>query len=184
MKQKRIIIILPIVLILIAVIFKGYYAIKQESIIQYDTIIPDDVNFIDAEKSPNFYYTLSINVNKIKKEEYNSLQYNLKIEPKRNDVVYNKVIATAFLDKNMIDILAIKSSLVFGTDISENILINANDPKNKGLIIGRTTWISNRTEKEKVMIGIKKPIKLKVKWEDGEEYVILNSDNMVINMYD
>ncbi|KRQ87559.1 hypothetical protein ABG79_00360 [Caloramator mitchellensis] len=186
MKNKVLVSVISVILILLVVIlYKINFNKNAIKPLIYDAQLPENVEFIDSIKSKNFYYKVDILINKIKTKDssnYTSLQYIVTIEPKNNQP-YRDILVTVFIDKLIFDMMAVKSYPYFGNDITDKQEINTNSKNNKGLIIGRTTWLYKDTYVEKIRNGFKKGVKIKVKWDNGFEYVLIPYKNIKIEVF-
>lgn len=175
-KQKYLLVIIIMLLLLLIISFVKSY---NKSSLSIDTPIPDKKEFQNSTKSNNFYYNAKLILNGIKKYETNiSLQYNISIEPKNNKT-YRKVIATAFINEEIQDILTVKTRKSFSVDVNEDIIID-NSGNNNGLELGLVTWLDKGLNKEDLINKVRKPIKLHVSWKGGEEYIYIPKEKIEV----
>lgn len=147
----------------------------------FDFVLPNDANFIESDKSTRFKYKAEVIINGIKDKtkQYTSLQVKVQIEPKGN-LKFKKVYASIFLPKSYLNILKVKSFTEFGLLVDDAVDIDINDQNaSKGLIIQRSTWIDNNYPADIEEI-LKKDLKIKVAWKEGDEYSIFSGKNITI----
>lgn len=145
----------------------------------YDSDIPKGTIFIDCDESKNFTYEAEIIVGRLDgNEAYQSLQYRIKITPK-TDLIYENVRATGFIHEELKDIIEVDTYMVFGTTRTNGVTINKNDKAHKGLIIGRTTWIPNNINADKLDYYLTKTVRVKTIWNTGQEYVSITPENFI-----
>lgn len=97
------------------------------------------------------------------------LTYEVGITPKNKKVVYQNVIATASLDKSMMNYIVSNNFLFFGTDMSKPITID--NKKNTGIDISYSPFIKKDYNKNQLINYLKLPLLLKISWKDNVEYV-------------
>lgn len=180
MVKKRYLLIIVIIFIISLIFIK--YSNETNEIdkpsIELDARIPENQSFKDCTNSDNFNYKAKIILNDIIKYENKiSLRYNIDIESKNNNT-YKNVMATSFIDEKLLKLLAVRTRTSFGSNSEENIIIDNKD--NKGLVIGLTTWLNKELSEEKLINQVKNPIKLKVTWDGGEEYVYIPKEKIEV----
>lgn len=148
----------------------------------YDTYIPENAVFIDSQQSKDFLYEANIIVNALNgNDEYQSLQFRVKITP-RTEKIYTNVRATGFIDYSMKNIMPVNTYLVFGTKKSKGYTLNKNNKDQKGLIIGRTTWICRDVPTKELMNYLNKDILIKLSWENHTEFVKIKPEDITIKL--
>jgi hypothetical protein len=182
MKKTEYIFSILIFIVLISVL--GCSNTKLTKDITYDVNFSND-NVIKSNDSLNFNYTCDINVNKLPKELGNtSINYQISVIIKDDDSIYENVIVTCKLNESIKDILLIKTRDYFGVDLDDNINLNAS---NKGIITGVTTWIDSSDKeliKKDITAILNENLLVKTKWNGGEEYVEVSSENINITWFE
>lgn len=180
--MKRNIIIFVIALTSIIILFSSL--LKQENSVAttFDTHISKDAEFEDAEQSDNFIIEATIIITEDKNSSAPLLNYDVLIKSKYKVPIKN-LRATAFLNTEIIPYIA-SPLTVFGN--SEDTMVNlVNGETPYGLSISRTTNIINYsdlsdTEREHLLGILKNPIRLKLTFDSGQEYLEINSSNIFI----
>ncbi|AEF17987.1 hypothetical protein Thexy_1968 [Thermoanaerobacterium xylanolyticum LX-11] len=118
--------------------------------------------------------------------EFTPLNYNIRIENISKEKL-NNIKIVVFLDKGL-EPYIISGLVYFGTPIQQRIDLNAPNTKKKDncIDVSRSAWLPNLSqidadERQKILDSIKKPIKLIIKWDGGEEDLLLQ--NFDIKMY-
>lgn len=158
--------IIILTLILLGIIFiMGIDIYHKEMTIHFDETISSDAQFIDSTESERFMYNTQVILNGIKVDNgLKSVQFRIQIEPKNHEI-YQEVEATAFLDPAIKSALVTQSFLTFGSDFSLKPTIGT--PDSKGIIMQRSTWTQPDKSEEILISELKRPIKVKVKWNGG-----------------
>jgi len=147
----------------------------------YDDYIPDEAIFIDSSESEKFTYEAIIIVNGFEdKDDYQSLQYQIKITSKTDDI-YENFRATGFIPDEMKNIMEINTYMVFGSAGENGTIINRHNGQ-QGLIIARTTWIPKNIDLDKLKSALKKTLRVKTIWDNGSEYVNIKNDDLKIQI--
>ena len=176
-----------IVILSVAILFFVLKIIDRQMMFQdqpapgFDFIIPDNADFIESDKSNRFKYDIEVIINGIKgkTDQYTSLQIEVTIEPKDNQL-FKEVYASIFLPKSYLNIMIVQSFTEFGLLIDDAVDISADAPNtSKGLIVQRATWIDNDYPDDIEEI-LKQDIKIKVCWKEGVEYSIFSGKNIAI----
>ena len=204
-KNKRIIILCLIVVVVLSLfIYYDYYSYKKShfQIYLYQTNDAPDLNYMT--KSKHFKINTTIEIGKKLQisnnnstitrnlkdmqdsNKYTSLRYSIKIE-NISDKVLKNVKIIAFLDKSL-EPYIFSGLLYFGTPIQQRIDLNVPNTKKKDncIDVSRSTLLPNISqidadERQKILNLIKKPIKLIIKWDSGEEDLLLQ--NFDLKMY-
>lgn len=177
MKKFFLILSIGVLVAVLIYISRGYSAndLSISSDIKYNESLPKNVIYIDSSTSEHFTYDMLVKLSKKKDETgFLRLWYNLKIIPK-NQIIYNNINVTGFLDESMRDIIMPQTFLGFGTDVDDKISIGKDS---KGLETARVTYISDSLGLDEITKRLKKEIKVKVIWDSGEEYVIIPSSSI------
>ncbi|MEG6567785.1 hypothetical protein V6B95_12595 [Thermoanaerobacterium saccharolyticum] len=204
-KNKCIIIFGFIVAVVLSLfIYYDYYSYKKShfQIYLYQTNDAPNLNYTNESKHFKINTTIEIgkklqisnNNSTITKNlkdmqdsnKYTSLRYSIKIE-NISDKVLKNVKIIAFLDKSL-EPYIFSGLLYFGTPIQQRIDLNYPNYKMKDntIYVGASSWLPNLSqidadERQKILDSIKKPIKLIIKWDGGEEDLLLQ--NFDIKMY-
>ncbi|KGG79446.1 hypothetical protein Y919_12020 [Caloranaerobacter azorensis H53214] len=181
MKVKYLFVELIAILLLILVVGCNKVQIANKGPLSiYDIYIPEKAVFIDSKQSKDFLYEATIVVNAIKgNDKYQSLQFRVKITPKTGKT-YTNVRATGFIDPSMKNIMPVNTYLVFGTQKLKGYTLNKNSRDQKGLIIGRTTWISRNMNIKYLINFLSKDILIKLTWENHTEFVKIKPEDITI----
>lgn len=151
------------------------------STITYNTDFKENANFIDSKKSDDFIYHCKIEVNKIPEQQNcTSLSYEITVLPKKADKEYSQINLTCKLNDSIKEFLLIKRRDYFGTDIGDKLLI---DRENKGIVTSVLSWINmsnSELDKEKFSGLLEEPLQVLMKWNDGEEYIIIEKENIEV----
>ena len=186
-------------------IYYDYYSYKKShfQIYLYQTNDAPDLNY--TTKSKHFKINTTIEIGKntdaldknssdssgdIQKtqdsNEFTTLNYNIRVENISKKKL-NNIKIVAFLDKGL-EPYIVSGLLYFGTPIQQRIDLNVPNTKKKDncIDVSRSTLLPNISqidvdERQKILDSIKKPIKLIIKWDDGEEDLILH--DMDVKMY-
>ncbi|GAV25304.1 hypothetical protein ciss_12370 [Carboxydothermus islandicus] len=173
--KKKLFLGLSAFILCIIVLTTFYFTVykKFKSLIPanpYDLEIEKNAVFIPAKNSINFDYKAKILIfYKNPKEDLVMLQHLIEISPKTKET-YKNVSCTVFLDKSLRKWI-LSGPLYFGTDRSQNITINYKT--NPGLNLSYINHIGKDFDKNMLVDDLKKPIKIKIKWQNGTEYVEL-----------
>ncbi|MDI3309957.1 MAG: hypothetical protein QJR05_00775 [Thermoanaerobacterium sp.] len=204
-KIKRIIIFGFITAVVLSLfIYYDYYGYKKShfQIYLYQTNDAPDLNY--TTKSKHFKINTTIEIGKKLQisnnnstitrnlkdmqdsNEFTSLNYTVRVENISKKKL-NNIKIVAFLDKGL-EPYIVSGLLYFGTPIQQKIDLNVPNTKKKDncIDVSRSAWLPNISqidadERQKILDSIKKPIKLIIKWDDGEEDLLLQ--NFDIKMY-
>ncbi|MBE3591733.1 MAG: hypothetical protein IMW84_02310 [Thermoanaerobacter sp.] len=202
-KKRIIFYVLLIAVILGAFVGYDYYNYNRSHLFLYNTNKAPDLNY--STHSNNFKIYTLIEVGKKyqfsgnetsewaknakeaqESNKYTSLQYKIIIE-NISDKVIRDFKAQAFVDEGL-EPYIMSGILYFGTLNQQKINLNVknNDKMDYMTEIDRLTWLPNINQidvkdREKILEAIKKPIKLIIKWRDGEEYLLL--ENAEVKIY-
>ncbi|PHO07973.1 hypothetical protein BFT35_02655 [Thermoanaerobacterium thermosaccharolyticum] len=205
MKNKRIIIFGFIIAVVLSLfIYYDYYSYNKSHFQVYLYQTNDAPNLDYTTKSKHFKVNTTIEIGKnnntktngidstgnIQKtqdsNEFTSLIYTIRVENISKKKL-NNIKIVAFLDKGL-EPYIFSELLYFGTPIQQRIDLNVPNTKKKDncIDVSRSTWLPNLSqidadERQKVLDSIKKPIKLIIKWDGGEEDLLLQ--NFDIKMY-
>ncbi|MBP2071271.1 hypothetical protein [Thermoanaerobacterium butyriciformans] len=203
-KNKRIIILCLIAVVALSLfVYYDYYSYNKShfQIYLYQTNDAPNLNY--TTKSKHFKINTTIEIGKklqisnnnstITKNlkdmqdsnKYTSLRYSIKIE-NISDKVLKNVKIIAFLDRSL-EPYIFSGLLYFGTPIQQRIDLNVPNTKEKDncIDVSRSTWLPNLSqidadERQKILDSIKKPIKLIIKWDGGEEDLMLQNFDIKI----
>ncbi|AST56941.1 hypothetical protein Thert_00793 [Thermoanaerobacterium thermosaccharolyticum] len=204
-KNKRIIILCLIAVVVLSLfIYYDYYSYNKSHFQVYLYQTNDAPNLDYTTKSKHFKVNTTIEIGKnnntktngidstgnIQKtqdsNEFTSLIYTIRVENISKKKL-NNIKIVAFLDKGL-EPYIFSGLLYFGTPIQQRIDLNVPNTKKKDncIDVSRSTWLPNLSqidadERQKVLDSIKKPIKLIIKWDGGEEDLLLQ--NFDIKMY-
>ncbi|MGI1691204.1 hypothetical protein [Thermoanaerobacter uzonensis] len=201
---KRIIFyVLLIAVILVAFVGYDYYNYNRSHPFLYNTNKAPDLNYSTQSKNFKIYTLIEVGKKyqfsgnetsewaKNAKEaqesnKYTSLQYTIIIE-NISDKVIRDFKAQAFVDEGLQPYI-MSGILYFGTLNQQKIDLNVKNNEKMDYMteISRFTWLPNINQidvkdREKILEAIKKPIKLIIKWRDGEEYLLL--ENAEVKIY-
>ncbi|SNX53248.1 hypothetical protein [Thermoanaerobacterium sp. RBIITD] len=204
-KNKRVIILCLIVAVVLSLfIYYDYYSYKKShfQIYLYQTNDAPNLNY--TMKSKHFKINTTIEIGKNTNEKTNSLDSTGDIQKAQDSNEFTSLIYTirveniskkklnnikivAFLDKGL-EPYILSGLLYFGTPIHQKIDLNVPTKKKKDncIDVSRSAWLPNISqvnadERQKILDSIKKPIKLIIKWDGGEEDLLLQ--NFDIKMY-
>lgn len=153
-------------------------ACSPDNRLLYDPNFDEHAQCLDASESPNFDYSCTIEVNGQPPEgSCLSLVYNVNILLKGKTASYENVCVTCLLNSVVQDLLS-NSRKYFGTDVSEQITLSK---ENSALGVALSTWIEDAVPRSQLQNCLEKPFKVKVKWAHGEEYVLI--DDQEIKLY-
>ena len=198
-KNKRIIILCLIAVVVLSLfIYYDYYSYKKShfQIYLYQTNDAPNLNYTTKSKYFKINTTIEIGKNTNTKtngldstgnipktqdsNEFTPLNYNIRIENISKEKL-NNIKIVAFLDKGL-EPYILSGLLYFGTPIQQKIDLNAPNTKKKDncIDVSRSAWLPNLSqidadERQKILDSIKKPIKLIIKWDGGEEDVLLQN---------
>ncbi len=78
--------------------------------------------------------------------------------------------------------LAVRTYSSFGTIMFDKQLIDKNSKSNKGLSIGKGTWLYWDVNINNLTNELKKGIKVKISWDNDTEYVSIPNENINIDI--
>ncbi|MEW8963507.1 MAG: hypothetical protein AB2389_16810 [Paraclostridium dentum] len=192
-----------IAVILVAFVGYDYYNYNRRNVFLYNTNKAPDLNYSTQSKNFKIYTLIEVGKKyqfsgnetsewaKNAKEaqesnKYTSLQYRIIIE-NISDKVIKDFKAQAFVDEGLQPYI-MSGILYFGTLNQQKIDLNVKNNEKMDYMteISRFTWLPNINQidvkdREKILEAIKKPIKLIIKWRDGEEYLLL--ENAEVKIY-
>ncbi|WP_434577800.1 hypothetical protein [Thermoanaerobacterium thermosaccharolyticum] len=204
-KNKRIIILCLIAVVVLSLfVYYDYYSYKRSrfQIYLYQTNDAPNLNYATKSKHFKINTTIEIGENNNTKtngidstgniqktqdsNEFTSLIYTIRVENISKKKL-NNIKIVAFLDKGL-EPYIFSGLLYFGTPIQQRIDLNVPNTKKKDncIDVSRSTLLPNISqidadERQKILNSIKKPIKLIIKWDGGEEDLLLQ--NFDIKMY-
>jgi|GEM_PF-6984202 len=204
-KIKRIIILCLIAVVVLSLfVYYDYYSYKKSHFQVYLYQTNDAPNLNYTTESKHFKINTTIEVGKKLQisnnnstitrnlkdmqdsNKYTSLRYSIKIE-NISDKLLKNVKIIAFLDKSL-EPYIFSGLLYFGTRPEQKINLYYPNYKMKDntIYVGTLSWLPNISqidadERHKILDSIKKPIKLIIKWDGGEEDLLLQ--NFDIKMY-
>lgn len=142
---------------------------------EYNPTIPTNAVFINYKDSTNFNCNYKVIIEpENTKDEHFIVNFIINIEPK-NDHVYKKIYATAFIDDNIINKMDFVGAKIFGNEKNSNINFNK---ECGGLSISKGLTTST-TDMDLLKSAIKKGIKLKISWQKGVEYLLIHDVEIV-----
>lgn len=195
--------VLIVFIVIVALIGYDYYNYNRRHPFLYNTNKAPDLNYSTQSKNFKIYTLIEVGKKyqfsgnetsewaKNAKEaqesnKYTSLQYRIIIE-NISDKVIRDFKAQAFVDKDL-EPYIMSGILYFGTLNQQKIDLNVKNNEKMDYMteISRFTWLPNINQidvkdREKILEAIKKPIKLIIKWRDGEEYLLL--ENAEVKIY-
>ncbi|UZQ83414.1 hypothetical protein [Thermoanaerobacter sp. RKWS2] len=195
--------VLLMVFVVVALIGYDYYNYNRSHPFLYNTNKAPDLNYSTQSKNFKIYTLIEVGKKyqfsgnetsewaKNAKEaqesnKYTSLQYTIIIK-NISDKVIRDFKAQAFVDEGLQPYI-MSGILYFGTLNQQKIDLNVKNNEKMDYMteISRFTWLPNINQidvkdREKILEAIKKPIKLIIKWRDGEEYLLL--ENAEVKIY-
>ena len=185
-------------------IYYDYYSYKKShfQIYLYQTNDVPNLNYTTKSKHFKINTTIEIGKNTNTKansldstgniqkaqdsNEFTSLNYTIRVENISKKKL-NNIKIVAFLDKGL-EPYIVSGLLYFGTPIQQRIDLNVPNTKKKDncIDVSRSALLPNISqfdadERQKILDSIKQPIKLIIKWDGGEEDLLLQ--NFDIKMY-
>ncbi|WHE06779.1 hypothetical protein PGH24_11640 [Thermoanaerobacterium thermosaccharolyticum] len=179
-------------------IYYDYYSYKKShfQIYLYQTNDAPNLNYTTKSKHFKINTTIEIGKNNNTKtngldstgniqkaqdlNEFTALNYTIRIENISKEKL-NNIKIVAFLDEGL-EPHIFSGLLYFGTPIQQRIDLNVPNTKKKDncIDVSRFTWLPNLSqidayERQKILDSIKKPIKLIIKWDGGEEDLLLQN---------
>ncbi|MGI1692253.1 hypothetical protein [Thermoanaerobacter uzonensis] len=195
--------VLIVFFVVVALIGYDYYNYNRSHPFLYNTNKAPDLNYSTQSKNFKIYTLIEVGKKyqfsgnetsewaKNAKEaqesnKYTSLQYKIIIE-NISDKVIRDFKAQVFVDEGL-EPYIMSGILYFGTLNHQKIDLNVKNNEKMDYMteISRFTWLANIDQidvkdREKILEAIKKPIKLIIKWRDGEEYLLL--ENAEVKIY-
>lgn len=142
---------------------------KRNSIKQYQK----NIQVINSNESKNFNYKYKVGINFNKTDSrYIPINFTVDIEPKVKGKFEN-VLATGYIDDLVFNNVAVKSYNTFGISERESLMIDMTNPDTKGFSISKRTWLYEDINLDRLVENLKSGIKVKVAWNDKEEYVLI-----------
>lgn len=173
------------ILILLFLAGLGYLAYRSNINHVIDIHVPENATWINASESNYFKITPKIIINPSKPSDTLKaphIVYDILIENKTNVPLY-KVQATAFLPKEITEFISTPLAIFGNTDDTTVDLIPGKIPY--ALAISRGSRVPNYTsfpedKKNGFLKAISLPIKLKITFEGGVEYLVINPESIII----
>lgn len=141
---------------------------KRNSTKQYQK----NIQLIDSSNSGNFNYKYKVDINSSKVDSrYIPIKFTVDIRAKVSENLEN-VLAVAYIDELVYNNVAVKSNSIFSNSKA--------DKDNQGISIETETWLYDDTNIDRLVEHLKSGIKVKVNWNDKEEYVLIR--DVEVNM--
>ncbi|MBO8170244.1 MAG: hypothetical protein H0Z35_13875 [Thermoanaerobacteraceae bacterium] len=171
-----------IAILLIIVLGLSWEGYKSNTKSVFDQDIPDNITFKDVNNSSYFKIIPRIIIKNAEGEKIPFLLFDILIKNKTNKPIYD-IRATAFLNKKITPYMTSPLAVFGNTDDTRVDFVPGKIPY--GLSISRTTQIPNYykfspKQRKEFFQALKLPIRLKIKFNSGEEYLQINSEDIEI----
>lgn len=132
-----------------------------------------NIQIIDSNKSENFNYRYKVDIDYNKKDtRYIPINFTVDIQSKVKGKLEN-VVATAYIDDLVFNNIAVKNYNSFGISEREPLKMDPTDSNASGFSIAKGTWLYEDTNLDRLIENLKSGIKVKVTWDQKEEYVLI-----------
>jgi hypothetical protein len=132
-----------------------------------------NIQLMDSNKSENFNYRYKVDINSNKIDSrYIPINFTVDIQSKVKGKLEN-VVATAYIDDLVFNNIAVKNYNSFGISEREPVTIDNTDLNARGFSIAKGTWVYDDTNLDRLIENLKSGIKVKVTWNQKEEYVLI-----------
>nr|PZN06865.1 MAG: hypothetical protein DIU64_13290 [Caldicoprobacter oshimai] len=187
MIKKRKILLSSIIIAAFVILFFFMINISLKSNINnaFDVTIENGVKWIKLEESKRFKITPKIMLKPSEKVESPYLIFDLYIENKTDKPIYN-IVVTAFLSDKIRKYMSTPLNIFGNVKDNPVNLIPGKIPY--ALYVTKITNIPNynaftEEQKEEMMEILKEPIKVKISYDGGVEYLLIDSSEIIIENY-